>query len=200
MGRVIYRLSGGFHKARRCRADMPPSLGDSRHDLGGFEPNVGARKSAPIAEHCSPSRLDVFRATLERPWDAALLGNHCPCGHSSACVSPAPAVRFARFLIRPGVHDRKVRIKREAGALDEQGRRCPRNGNRPRPSGIAVRSTATVFRHGKVSVMRVESPETGLTDSTGVAEGSTVKRCCPSSPALVPALLKSLRSFEEFQE
>jgi len=49
-------------------------------------------------------------------------------------------------------------------------------------------------------VMRVESPETGLTDSTGVAEGSTVKRCCPSSPALVPALLKSLRSFEEFQE
>jgi hypothetical protein len=53
---------------------MPPSLGDGRHDLGGFEPNVGARKSAPIAEHCAPSRLDVFRATLERPWDAALLG------------------------------------------------------------------------------------------------------------------------------
>jgi hypothetical protein len=55
---------------------MPPSLGDGRHDLGGFEPNVGARKSAPIAEHCAPSRLDVFRATLERPWDAALLGYH----------------------------------------------------------------------------------------------------------------------------
>ncbi|WP_438826811.1 hypothetical protein [Pseudomonas lopnurensis] len=32
--------------------------------------------------------------------------------------------------------------------------------------------------------MRVESPETGLTDSTGVAEGSTVKRCCPSFPRL----------------
>ncbi|MGE6533975.1 hypothetical protein [Stutzerimonas zhaodongensis] len=26
--------------------------------------------------------------------------------------------------------------------------------------------------------MRVESPETGLADSTGVAEGSTVKRGC----------------------
>ena len=38
--------------------------------------------------------------------------------------------------------------------------------------------------------MRVESPETGLTDSTGVAEGSTVKRGCPSF-ALVTALLKS---------
>ena len=47
--------------------------------------------------------------------------------------------------------------------------------------------------------MRVESPETGLTDSTGVAEGSTVK-LLPVIPALVPALLKSLRSFEEFQE
>ncbi|WP_446730876.1 hypothetical protein [Pseudomonas sp. SST3] len=41
--------------------------------------------------------------------------------------------------------------------------------------------------------MRVESPETGLADSTGVAEGSTVKRGClslssrlflPSSKAL----------------
>lgn len=39
--------------------------------------------------------------------------------------------------------------------------------------------------------MRVESPETGLTDSTGVAEGSTVKRGCLSF-ALVPALLKSV--------
>ena len=98
-------------------------------------------------------------------------------------AAPGRMVR-AFFLIRPGVHDRKVRIKREAGALDELGRRCPRNGNRPRSLGIAVRSTATVFRHGKVSVMRVESPETGLTDSTGVAEGSTVKRCCPSSSRL----------------
>ncbi|WP_431607993.1 hypothetical protein [Stutzerimonas stutzeri] len=44
--------------------------------------------------------------------------------------------------------------------------------------------------------MRVESPETGLTDSTGVAEGSTVKRGClhPDS-TLVPALLKSASIF-----
>jgi hypothetical protein len=40
--------------------------------------------------------------------------------------------------------------------------------------------------------VRVESPETGLVDSTGVAEGSTVKRGRLSlSPSLVPALLKS---------
>jgi len=56
-------------------------------------------------------------------------------------------------------------------------------------------------QHGKASEVRVESPETGLADSTGVAEGSTVKRGrLPSCPSLVPALLKSLRSFEEFQE
>ncbi len=45
--------------------------------------------------------------------------------------------------------------------------------------------------------MRVESPETGLTDSTGVAEGSTVKRCCPSSPRLFLPSSKVLKSFEE---
>ncbi len=44
----------------------------------------------------------------------------------------------------------------------EQSRRCPRNGNRPRSPEIAVRSNATVPRHGKASAMRVESPETGL--------------------------------------
>jgi hypothetical protein len=55
---------------------MPPSFADGRHDLGGFEPNAAIRKPAPIAEHCAPSRLNVFRATFERPWDAALLGNH----------------------------------------------------------------------------------------------------------------------------
>jgi len=46
--------------------------------------------------------------------------------------------------------------------------------------------------------VRVDSPETGLTDSTGVAEGSTVKRGCPSC-ALVPALLKVL-TFEDSNE
>lgn len=45
--------------------------------------------------------------------------------------------------------------------------------------------------HGKASAVRVDSPETGLADSTGVAEGSTVKRgrvrlrlFLPSSKAL----------------
>jgi hypothetical protein len=39
-------------------------------------------------------------------------------------------------------------------------------------------------QHGKASVVRVESPETGLADSTGVAEGSTVKRCALISARL----------------
>ena len=73
------------------------------------------------------------------------------------------------------MHDRKVRIKREAGALHEQTRRCPRNGNRPWSPDHRLLN-ATVPTHGKASEVRVESPETGLTDSTGVAEGSTVKR------------------------
>ncbi len=38
--------------------------------------------------------------------------------------------------------------------------------------------------HGKASGVRVESPETGLADSTGVAEGSTVKRCALFSARL----------------
>ncbi|MHA3886837.1 hypothetical protein [Stutzerimonas degradans] len=41
--------------------------------------------------------------------------------------------------------------------------------------------------------MSVESPETGLTDSTGVAEGSTVKRGrLPSSPRLFLPSSKAL--------
>ena len=46
-------------------------------------------------------------------------------------------------------------------------------------------------RHGKASAVRVDSPETGLTGSTGVAEGRTVKRGCPSYPRLPLPLLES---------
>jgi len=42
-------------------------------------------------------------------------------------------------------------------------------------------------RHGKASRVRVESPETGLTDSTGVAEGITVKRGCVPLRLLLPS-------------
>jgi hypothetical protein len=42
-------------------------------------------------------------------------------------------------------------------------------------------------QHGKASAVRVDSPETGLTDSTGVAEGSTVKRGCLSLRLFLPS-------------
>ena len=60
-----------------------------------------------------------------------------------------------------------------------------------RSPAAGPRNSHWVNREGARS--GIESPETGLTDSTGVAEGSTVKRRLPF--ALVPALLKSHPTF-----
>src|SRR5690606_11955921 len=81
----------------------------------------------------------------------------------------------------------------------EQSRRCPRNGNRPRSPGIAVRSNATVPRHGKASAMRVESPETGLSGFDWCCGGQHRQARLPVSriPRLFLPSSKVLRSFED---
>ncbi len=116
-------------------SDIPVALGapasQRRVDspASSIWPSVNTAHSA--ADERTPRGIGALQPRLTAPFRTRII----PAARRFACFSPKQALRFPRFPIRPGVQDRKVRIKREAGALDEQGRRCPRNGNRPRSHG-----------------------------------------------------------------